>query len=255
VALVSVSAIIVTRGDVDLSRVVSSIPWEWETLVWNNGEGADDPGLYRRMTENGLLARRVLGLSEYPDLSVYGRYAAIEHAQNDLIYVQDDDCIVSDPRSIVHAWLIAQRECRESSWDPQKLWQGTPNPGDLAAISKGEHVACNMPANFRHSFYQEHALVGFGAVFHRDAPKRAFERWADYHWTQDGSAPPDLHPHGEFFHRTCDIVFTALTPRVLVDVPYDDLPWASAENRMWKQPTHREERQRMLDLVKQVRDA
>jgi hypothetical protein len=71
-----------------------------------------------------------------------------------------------------------------------------------------------------------------------------------------------VHPEPEktvgpedFWHRTCDIVFTALTPRVLVDVPYEDLPWASAENRMWKQPTHREERGRMLELVRQVRDA
>lgn len=57
-----------------------------------------------------------------------------------------------------------------------------------------------------------------------------------------------------FWRRTCDIVFTALTPRVLVDVPYVNLPWASDSNRMWKQAQHIEERQRMLELTLKVRD-
>lgn len=187
------------------------------------------------------------------DLAVYGRYAAIEHASGDLIYVQDDDVIVSDPERIVRTWSTAQRECQEGSWDPQKLWIGAPNPGDLAGISAGNHVVCNMPPEFRHDFYREHALVGFGAVFHRDAPERAFERF--WNASDDlGTLSKETLRAGALFQRTCDVVFTALTPRVLVDVPIRHLPWYDAPTRMHKQPDHVGERARMLELALRVRD-
>lgn len=245
----NVSAIIVTRGDVDLEQVLAPLPQEWERVIWDNGA--------RRLSRYG--PGYSLDLHEVDDLSVYGRYAAIAHATGELIYVQDDDCVVSDPQAIVRSWITSRRECQEDSWDPQMLWRGTPNRGDIAGISFGQHVACNMPANFRHAFYQEHALVGFGAVFRRDAPQRVFQRWGAATMKRGGAleGKTTFHEHGRwspFFLRACDIVFTALTPRVLVDVPYDDLPWASAENRMWKQPTHREERGKMLELVLKVRN-
>lgn len=190
----SVSACVVTRGDVDLSPVLESLLLAGieETIVWDNSRTDQD-------------------------LAVYGRYAAIDHARGDLIYVQDDDCVLP-PSSI-----------------EEIVWQS-----DSGSAEYGRLV-CNMPANFRHAFYERHALVGFGACFHRDAPERAFARLHEY-----GS------PLGDFFHRTCDIVFTSLTPYAMVDVPYENLPWADAPNRMWKLPKHVEERQRMLDLVKQV---
>ena len=58
---------------------------------------------------------------------------------------------------------------------------------------------------------------------------------------------------GEHFRRTCDIVLTALTPRVLVDVPKENLPWAEGEERMYRQPEHVGERKRMLDTVMATR--
>jgi hypothetical protein len=109
-----------------------------------------------------------------------------------------------------------------------------------------------MPQEFRHDFYTDHALVGFGAAFHRDAPTRAFKRFNDF----------DLRPLGmtdtadEFlawYRRTCDVVFTTLTPRVLVDIPKENLSYASDDNRMWKQPEHVGERARMLDLVRKLK--
>jgi hypothetical protein len=209
----NVSAIIVTRGDVDLTQIVDSLPEEWEVVIW----------------DNSVPSVRVPGVCEFTlpsiqDLSVYGRYAAIKHASHDLIFVQDDDCIVSNPQAIVDEW---------------KRWSnGVPEGG-----KKGGHVVCNMPSEFRHDFYRDHSLVGFGAVFHRDAPFKAFSRrlWVgeDIPW----------------FHRTCDIVFTALTPRVLVDVPKTNLWWAEDSTRMYRQPQHAEERTKMLELVRQVRDA
>ena len=241
-----VSAIIVTRGDADLGQVVGSLPAEWEVLVWNNGE---DPfkkgGLYKRVTDSGLLARRVLGDGVFSDLSVYGRYAAIEYATHDLIYVQDDDCIVSNPEALVRAWMGSRNSCAEEQFDPSFLWHASPD--EIKAIGRGEHVVCNMPPEFRYDFYRDHALVGFGACFHRDAPARAFRKAAE-HLAGGGGLT------GEHFYRTCDIVFTALTPRVLVDVPKTNLWWAEDASRMWRQPEHVEERTRMLELVRKVRD-
>lgn len=221
-----VSAIIVTRGDVDLAPILDSFPTEWERIVWDNGHyGWPHVNIYKDGNDwrpNGH------SHGEITDLAVYGRYAAIEHTEAELIYVQDDDCVVSDPQALVNAWEVYAMDG----------WRGY------------DFVVCNMPANFRHSFYQEHSLVGFGACFHRDAPFRAFALWDQLPIGRDG-----LGPEMDFFRRTCDIVFTTLTPRVLVDVPYEDLPWATADNRMWKQPTHRDERQKMLDLCLKVRDA
>jgi hypothetical protein len=198
---VNVSAVIVTRGDVDLSPVLDSLPRDWQKVIWNN--------------------------SERDDLSVYGRYAAIEECEHDLIFTVDDD-VALDPGSVeqfVEAWW------RVPSW-------GSRN-----------YVVCNMPQRFRDTgFYDDHALVGFGAIFRRDLPGATVARLDSFLYRQGRGLP-------ESFHRTADIVFTALTPRILVDLPYTDLPWASAPNRMWKTDGHVAERTRMLELVRQVRDA
>jgi hypothetical protein len=189
VALVTdVAAIIVTRGDQDLTPVAASIPDEWDIVIYD-------------------------GSREKQDLAVYGRYAAIERTDAEMIYVQDDDCVVSDPQIIVDQFSRFDR------------------PPD--------YVVCNMPQEFRHSFYEDHALVGFGAAFHRDVPDAAFARFAESWPMVD-------------IRRDCDMVFTALTPRILVDVPYENLPWAHYENRLWTQPGHQAGRVRMLELIHQV---
>lgn len=63
-----VSAIVVTRGDIDIQPVVRSLCNFDEVIVWDN--------------------------SVEEDLSCYGRFAAISRARNELIYVQDDDVLV-----------------------------------------------------------------------------------------------------------------------------------------------------------------
>jgi hypothetical protein len=218
VGLVNVTACLVTRGDVDLSLIVNSIAEAGisEIVVWDN--------------------------SVREDRMVYGRYAAIAEASHDLIYVQDDD-VLHHPHGIQEML---------KAYNDQAKWKWLfPDPKPSPMVPHDDFVLCNMPRNFRHAFYQEHALVGFGAVFHRDAPERVFKNWGAL-LCKAGMADGDF---SSFFHRTCDIVFTALTPRVLVDVLYQDMDWASAPNRMWVQPTHREERQQMLDMVLKVRDA
>lgn len=221
-ALVNVSVVIPTRGDVDMKPILRALPDEWEVIVYDNGRGS----VFKKMPSTAILARIITGKGELPDLVVYARYAAIEYAENDLIFTQDDDCVVSDPQAIVEAWDASYRQ----------------NPDRIAATA---HVVCNMPANFRaRHFYDHHSLVGFGACFHRDAPQRAFDRFTFSH--------PWHSTEGEHFRRTCDMVFTYLTPRVLVDVEYVDMPWASAENRMWKQPWHQEVRNETLAQLQQM---
>lgn len=152
--------------------------------------------------------------SKRVDFAVYGRYAAIELTEAPIIYVQDDDAVL-DPSGF---------ETLMAGYQPNA-------------------VTSNMPARFRHDFYRDHCLVGFGAIFHRDLPARAFKRFNDRYGDDVAE---------DWFWRTCDVVFTALTPRLFVDVPHRDLPWASEPDRMWKQPTHQGERTTMLNMAREV---
>lgn len=186
ISLAEMAAVVVTRGDVELSEIEASLAPFGEVAVWDNSIG--------------------------DDLAVYGRYAALAEVESDVVYVQDDDVILP----------LESLEALGDAYEPDVL-------------------VANMPARFRHDFYRDHCLVGFGAVFDRDLPRYAFDRFP----VEEGTA----------FLRTCDIVFTALTPRKLVDVAYRDMPWSSAPGRMWTTAGHVEERTRMLELVRQVRDA
>lgn len=238
----NVSAIIVTRGDVDVLTVLDSLPEEWEKIVWDNRGFCQ----VRRPTEV---------FSEYatgsPDIAVYGRYAAIDYASHDIIYVQDDDVIVSEPSQVVEGLVLERRV---------HSFPGYGGPFEVTGmVIDPKPVVCNMPAEFRHDFYIDHALVGFGAAFHRDAPRKAFESWERAVAMRGGALEGEvtLHEHsrnGWLFYRTCDIIFTALTPRVLVDVPKTNLPYAEAENRMYRQPEHQAERSQMLRLALKVKE-
>jgi hypothetical protein len=221
VPAVNVSAIIVTRGDVDLVPVLESLPESWQRIVWDNG--AREVRKYE--PQFGYASIRTIPR----DLAVYGRYAAIEFAADgNLIYVQDDDCILDDPAALhVHR-----------------------APG---------YVVCNLPTKFRDTGnYEDSSLVGFGALFDRYLPVMAFGKFFGH--GSGGLMPSDamlraITNQPEPFLRECDTIFTGLTPRVLVDLPYSDREFASAPNRLWKQPGHAAEREGMRQLVRQVRDA
>jgi hypothetical protein len=71
VTCADISAVIVTKGDVDLSPILESLRSDGfeDIVVWDN--------------------------SKRPfDVKVFGRYAAVAEAKHEFIYVQDDDCIV-----------------------------------------------------------------------------------------------------------------------------------------------------------------
>ncbi len=194
-----------------MGPILDSLPPEWQRIVWDNGRG--------RVTMLG---------SEVPwdpdwsdervaDLSVYGRYAAIEYATHDLIYCQDDDVIVSDPEAIVD-------ELSDSLWRDDWIYP--------------DRVVANM-TEYHQLHHADAPLLGFGSCFHRDAPAKAFARWED--------------TTSDLFLRTCDVVFAALTPSIVVDVPIQYLPQASLPDRMSRQAGFAVERQKILDLAKKVR--
>lgn len=208
-----VAGIVVSRGDVPLTDVLRPLEPLGDVIVWNNA------------------------LDE--DLSVFGRYQAIQATGKPVVLVVDDDVALS-PEAV---------------------------DGLLAAYEPGKIVA-NMPTEYR-ARYTDSCLVGFGAIFERDLPRQAFNRCFSrqdaYEHIGDGTR---LHGRHVFwtndgvvsmsesaFRRTCDVIFTTLTPRALIDVPFQYLPWTRAENRMYRNGAYLKERQRMLELARKVRDA
>lgn len=226
----NVTACLVTRGDVDMQPILESLPTEWERLIWDNGAKGYPTGHHYK---NGDDWRPDGFWGKVTDLSVYGRYAAIEYASHDLIYVQDDDVIVSDPQAIVDEWM------EEWSYRNEALPPGR---------SANDHLVANMPSEFRPN-YPDSCLVGFGAVFHRDAPGRVFSRFFGTD-ERGGRYARDLL----LFYRECDTVLTTLMPRVLIDVPKENLPYATDANRLYRQPEHVGARMKMLELARRVRD-
>lgn len=190
----NVSAVLVTRGNLTipaLSNVLESMSRSTavsQIVVWNN-------------------AKRDV------DLGVYGRYRAIDDAEHDLIYVQDDDCIV-DVDAVIRAW----------------------EPGRLVA---------NMPRS-RWYDYRDSTLVGWGAVFPRELPAAAFQRFFD-------ADPREATRLPSAFRRDCDLVFSSLTPRTVIDVGFEHLPWAETPGRLFKEPGHALARDAILTECRRIR--
>lgn len=192
--MIDITPVIVTRGNVPLGPILDSMGavFSRETVIWDNG------------------AERRL------DIKVLGRYIGMFEAATNIVYVQDDDCIVSDPAAIFNAYE----------------GQGT--------------IACNMPQEFRHDGYTDSALVGFGAVMNRLDALSALGRFV---------LPYVGELDQEWFFRICDVPVTVLLQRTLVNVGHINLPWAAGSDRMYRQEDHVGERLRALELAREVRDA
>lgn len=77
----NVSAVLVTRGDVDLTRILQTITEAGiaDTVVWDN--------------------------SKRQDLKTFGRYQALPEAKNDVVFFQDDDIVL--PASTILGLIAA----------------------------------------------------------------------------------------------------------------------------------------------------
>lgn len=102
----TVSACLVTRGDVDLTPILDTLPYE-DIVVWNN--------------------------SERTDLGIYGRYAAIQHAKHDIIYTQDDDVLVTCHDQLADAY------------DGSGLLCNYPEPWDIPWVARGALFERDLP--------------------------------------------------------------------------------------------------------------
>ena len=74
-----IAAVIVTRGDVDLSCILETLPYP-EIVVWNNSTRPFNCG-------------------------VLGRYLAILETTKPIIYTQDDDCIFREHEALLAAYV------------------------------------------------------------------------------------------------------------------------------------------------------
>jgi len=73
-----VTAVLVTRGDVDMQPIIDSLPYG-SVVVWDN-------------------SRRPV------DYGVFGRYVALSEVQTPVVYFQDDDCLVSCHEALMEAY-------------------------------------------------------------------------------------------------------------------------------------------------------
>ena len=94
------SAVIVTRGNrqEDVAEVLGSLRSFDEVIVWDNSRACKD-------------------------VKVFGRYAGALLARNEIVYVQDDDCVTS-PDAIVGAFLPARLVCNVPM-DRRREYAGT----------------------------------------------------------------------------------------------------------------------------------
>ncbi len=171
----NISAVIVTRGDCSIAPIRSALQDFDEVIVWDNSLA---PG----------------------DLKVYGRYAGAFTARNDVIYTQDDDCIVPAARIIRDHVLSNDRTA----------------------------IMCNVPADHQAEYQNTGiTLVGWGTVF----TKPAMDVFRLY---------LNQYPQDELFLRECDRVFTYLNRKHvrLVDYGVQHVPYAYDGDRMGRESRH-----------------
>ena len=183
-----VSAVLVTRGDVDMRPIIAALPYG-EIVVWDNSKRPHDA-------------------------KVFGRYLGIAEAKNQVIYVQDDDCIVR-----YHDLLL-------DAYEPGVVVGSMPYPAEQ---------------------YADTTLLGWGALFDRELPQKAFDLWAT------------VHPLDDYFReKECEYAFPMLSrtktvygfaERIIAGEQIEERP-----NRTWKRPDHFARTAAALAKAREVRD-
>ncbi len=113
----NVSCVIPTRGDVDLTQVLESLPFD-DVIVWDN--------------------------SQSEDLGIYARYAAITKAKHDVIVTQDDDVIVTCWPEILQAY------------EPGVLTVNYPEPWDVPWVAAGGIFDRNLPTEAFNTYLEQY---------------------------------------------------------------------------------------------------
>lgn len=84
-----VTAIVVTRGDVDLDPILETLPFD-DLIIWDNSERGEDA-------------------------KCHGRYLAAEEALHDVVYFQDDDLIFRNVDALLAAYEPGRITCNMPS--------------------------------------------------------------------------------------------------------------------------------------------
>jgi hypothetical protein len=105
-----VSAVLVTRGDCDLTDIELSLVEAGirDVVIWDN--------------------------SQRDDMGIYGRYRAIKQAKNTVVVTQDDDVLVTCWDEILAAY------------EPGVLTVNYPEPWDIPWVARGSIFDCELPA-------------------------------------------------------------------------------------------------------------
>lgn len=170
-----ITAVVVTRGDRNISQVIDSLNHFDELIVWDNSKAIKD-------------------------LKVFGRYAGAFIARNDLIYIQDDDCLINTQELLDH-YNLSGRPLTD--------------------------VFSNFPENRRSEYAgTKITLLGWGSIFHKENLD-VFTKYLRYYKFDD------------LFLRECDRVFSYLNKVIHTDVGVNHLPYAYGDDRMGKEQCHR----------------
>ncbi len=124
------------------------------------------------------------------NLLVYGRFAAALEGTHDIVYTQDDDALCPAPA------LVA-------------AYDGT--------------MLVNVPS-------EETPLTAWGAVFHKDTIRQAFDQYLA------------RFPDDDFFRLNCDLIHAWFTPWQRLDLGHVDFAWFNGPDRMHTQPGYYEMR-------------
>ncbi len=153
------------------------------------------------------------------DWKVYGRYVAIAETQKPVIYFQDDDCLVT---------------CHEA----------------LLEVYEPDVVVGNMLDHHqpRLATYHDTTLLGWGALFDRGLPFKAFEQYGRFYPTDS-----------EFKTGVgAETVFPMLSQTKTI---IEGIEWLDQDgrvfqrpNRMWKQEGFYAERDFWLERAREVRN-
>ncbi len=170
------TAVIVTRGNVDLEPVLNGIPKEWPRVIWDNSQRDEN-------------------------LKVYGHFAALAEVETEFSYTQDDDAICPA------AELLA-------------LWDEKQHGGKILLNEADGQTP----------------WISWGAIFHKDLPGLAIERFVDAYGMSDDVL------------LWCDLIFSELTPWVNVDLGWENLPYFRDLGRMVMHPDHYKEQERIREL-------
>lgn len=111
-----VSAIIVTRGNVDLRPIIETLPYD-EIIVWDNS------------------------LKSW-NASCFGRFLAIEEARHETIYFQDDDIIFTEHDALCAAHDPQKARFTANMPRPWGDWYAERN---MALVGAGSLVPRNLP--------------------------------------------------------------------------------------------------------------